>query len=145
VPYEVFSASWGRTNDRLARVVLQQYRRRIQRLFWGVVVPQVLNPIWRAWFPLAIVATSTPPPTSEDLLGRVAWTPPRWPYLHPVQDVQSMRSLVRAGATSLRSVVAEDGEDLEVILREIAADNALADELGLVLDTDGRARAGETS
>src|SRR6266508_5622425 len=53
VPYECFSHNWGATNDRLARVVLNQYRRRVHRLLWSIVVPQLLRPLWNTWFALA--------------------------------------------------------------------------------------------
>ena len=44
VPYEAFAHAWGKgMNDRLARIVLAQYRRRVQRFVWALLVPQMLS------------------------------------------------------------------------------------------------------
>jgi len=64
--------------------------------------------------------------------------PQGWPYIHPVQDVQAAREAIRSGFTSRSAVVAEQGEDAEVVDAQQAADNERADELGLEYDSDGR-------
>jgi capsid protein len=62
-----------------------------------------------------------------------------------VQDVAAQMQAVRGGLTSLSAVVAEaSGEDAETVLRQIAEDNALADRLGLRLDSDSRQTKGGT-
>ena len=68
--------------------------------------------------------------------------PQRWPYLHPVQDVQAEQRAIRAGFTSRSATVAEHGEDAEEIDRQQAADNARADTLGLRYDSDSRQAEG---
>ncbi|MEP7307648.1 MAG: phage portal protein [Acidobacteriota bacterium] len=141
VPLECFTHAWGATNDRLARVVLNQYRRRLHRLLWSVVVPQVLRPLWNAWFKLAIGIQALPINPDmylEDRLGRVTFVPHAHAYVHPVQDVASYREAVRSGLTSRAAAVAEQGEDAELIDAQNAADNARADKLGLKYDSDGR-------
>ena len=143
VPLEAFTHDWGSTNDRLARVVLNQYRRRVHRLLWSIVVPQFLRPLWDAWFPLAMLHGGLPAITvAGDVHGRVTFAPHAHAYVHPVQDVTSYREAIRAGLTSRAAAVAETGEDVELIDAQIAADNARADRLGLNLDSDGRAKKG---
>jgi lambda family phage portal protein len=141
VPLEAFTHRWGATNDRLARVVLNQYRRRVHRLLWSLVVPQFLRPLWNAWFPLAAVQAGMPVPTLDDAAGRVTFAPHAHAYVHPVQDVASYREAIRAGLTSRAAAVSETGEDVETIDAQIAADNARADRLGLALDSDPRKAA----
>lgn len=138
VPLEAFTHDWGATNDRLARVVLNQYRRRVHRLLWSIVVPQFLRPLWRAWFDLAVLSSTLPTAAAQDLRGRVTFAPHAHAYVHPVQDVQSYQAAIRAGLTSRAAAVSETGEDVEVIDQQIASDNARADKLGLKLDSDGR-------
>jgi lambda family phage portal protein len=140
VPLEAFTHEWGATNDRLARVVLNQYRRRVHRLLWSIVVPQFLRPVWNAWFSLALAGESLPVTDTylEDRLGRVTFAPHAHAYVHPVQDVASYREAIRAGLTSRAAAVAETGEDVEVIEAQIAADNARADALGLAFTSDAR-------
>ena len=138
VPLEAFTHRWGATNDRLARVVLNQYRRRVHRLIWSIVVPQFLRPVWREWFRLALLAPGVPVPSAEDALGRVTFAPHAWPYVHPVQDVASYQAAIRAGLTSRAAAVSETGEDTEVIDAQQAADNERADRLKLAYDSDAR-------
>lgn len=136
VPLEVVTGNWGGTNDRLARVVLHQWRRRVERFRWSVLVPQLLRPIWNTWIGLSGLA-----PDAED--RRVQWMPHAWPYIHPTQDVAATVTAIRAGLTSLSAAVAEaSGEDAEAVLAAIAADNKRADELGIQLDSDGRKAKG---
>jgi lambda family phage portal protein len=142
VPLEAFTHRWGATNDRLARVVLNQYRRRVHRLLWSLVVPQFLRPLWQAWFPLAVLQPGMPVPALEDAAGRVAFAPHAHAYVHPVQDVASYREAIRAGLTSRQAAVSETGEDVETIDAQIAADNARADRLGLAFDSDPREKGG---
>jgi lambda family phage portal protein len=137
VPLECFTHDWGATNDRLARVVLNQYRRRVHRLLWSIVVPQFLRKVWDAWFQLAVLSMPHTP-DEADRLGRVTFAPHAHAYVHPVQDVESYSRAIRAGLTSRQAAVAETGEDVEIIDAQIAADNARADKLGIVLTTDPR-------
>jgi lambda family phage portal protein len=135
VPYEVFSGDWGSTNDRLARVVLNQYRRRVLRFIWTVVVPQFLQPVYHEWLSRAmprLVGMSM-----ADAM-RATWSLHAWPYVHPVQDVASTQQAIRAGLTSRAAAVGETGESVEQIDAEQAEDNARADKLGLRYDSDAR-------
>ena len=134
-PLEVVTGNWAGANDRIARVTLNAWRRRVERFRWSVVVPRLLRPAWAAWVRASGLALAV-----ED--RGATWRAHSWPYIHPVQDVQATVAAVRSGLTSLSSAVAEaSGEDAEVVFREIAADNVVADELGLRLDSDGRAKA----
>ena len=98
------------------------------------MVPQLLRPVWSAWMRASELGLA--------VADRGAtWRAHAWPYVHPVQDVQASITAIRGGLTSLGAVVAEaSGEDSETVLEAIAADNALADELGLRLDSDGRGK-----
>ena len=134
VPLEVATHDWAGQNDRIARVTLNGWRRRVERFRWSVVIPRLLRPVWSAWMRASGLGLSV-----ED--KRATWNAHAWPYVHPVQDVQASVAAIRGGLTSLSATVAEStGEDGEAVLRAIAADNTLADELGLRLDSDGRGK-----
>lgn len=139
VPLEVFTHDWGAANDRIARVILNQYRRRVHRLLWSVVVPTFLRPVWREWFKLAVLTTTMPMPKGDDVHGRVTFAPHAHAYVHPVQDIASYREAILAGLTSRQAAVAETGEDVELIDAQQAADNARADKLRLTYTSDARA------
>jgi capsid protein len=68
----------------------------------------------------------------------VKWIPPGFAWVDPLKDIKAQMMAVRAGFKSRAEVVSEQGYDAEAIDREIAADNARADALGLSYDTDPR-------
>jgi len=142
VPYEVLTGDMSKVNDRTVRVILHEFRRKVQAWQHQVIVFQFCRRVWRAWMDQAYLAGALPLPADyavnpEPWLA-VRWMPQSWPYLHPVQDVQAMRDAVRDGFKSRSQVVSELGEDAEAIDAEQAADNARADRLGLRYDSDGR-------
>ena len=143
VPYEVLTGDMSRVNDRTVRVILHEFRRRVQAWQHQVVAFQLCRPVWRAWLDRVFLSGALPIPVSyvEDPSPwlDVKWMPQGWPYLHPVQDVQSQKAAIRAGFTSRSAVVSEHGEDAEAIDAEQASDNARADELSLHYDSDARA------
>ena len=49
-----------------------------------------------------------------------------------------MKAAIRSGLMSRAEAISANGYDAEDVDREIAADNARADELGLVFDSDPR-------
>lgn len=63
------------------------------------------------------------------------WRPRGWEWVDPVKEVQAEILAIRAGLESRTRAVGRRGGDFEEILREIARENELADELGLFLDT----------
>jgi lambda family phage portal protein len=142
VPYEVITGDMRSVNDRTVRLILQEFRRRIQAWQHQIVVFQFGRRVWRTWMDRAALSGALPVPgeywTNPDPWVAVEWKPQGWPYMNPVQDVQAARDEVRAGFRSRRSVVAERGDSVEVIDLEQAADNARADEMGVKYDSDGR-------
>lgn len=146
VPYEVLTGDMSGLNDRVMRVVLYEFRRRIQAWAHQIVAFQICRRVWRAWLDRAFVAGALPIPIdyleSPEPWAAVRWMPQGWPYIHPVQDVEAAQKAIRGGLTSRSAVVSEQGEDSEVIDAEQASDNERADELGLSYDSDGRKSAG---
>jgi lambda family phage portal protein len=145
VPYEVLTGDMRGINDRTVRVILHEFRRRIAMWQHQNVVFQFCRPVWKAFMDRVFLSGALPIPldylTDPTPWTNVKWVPQGWPYLHPVQDVQSNEAAVRAGFKSRAAVVSELGEDVEVIDAEQAADNARADALGLKYDSDGRTSA----
>lgn len=145
VPYEVLTGDMSRVNDRTVRVILNEFRRRIQAKQHQIIAFQLCRKIWRAWMDRAFLAGALPIPMAylEDPAPwlDVRWVPQGWPYLHPVQDVQAKEKAIRSGLTSRSAEVSEHGEDAETIDATQAADNARADALGLKYDSDGRTAA----
>lgn len=135
VPYEVLTGDMTGLNDRVMRVVLHEFRRGITARQHQIVAHQLCRPVWATWFLQAFAVSALPLPSSYAAdpgpWEAVRWMPQGWPYIHPVQDVESARAAIKAGFTSRAAVVSEQGEDSEVIDAEQAEDNARAAALGI--------------
>lgn len=149
VLYEQLTGDYGNLNDRTWRAAVNEFRRLCESIQHQVVVFQFCRPVMQRWAALAVLSGRLKPPkgmTADTIARSVDWRPARWPYINPVQDVQATKDEIRSGLTSRKRAVAEDGYDVEELDVEIAADNARADDLGLVFDTDPRrvANTGKT-
>lgn len=142
VPYEILTGDMSGLNDRTLRVILHEFRRQIQAWQHQLIAFQFCRPIWKAWMDRAFISGALPLPAdyqeNPDPWLAVKWSPQSWPYLHPVQDIDAQKAAVRNGFTTRAAIVSEQGDDVEDIDREQAADNARADDLGLTYDSDAR-------
>jgi lambda family phage portal protein len=143
VPYEALTGDMSGVNDRTVRVVFNEFRLRIQMVQHHLIAFQLCRPVWRAWMDAAVLSGALPVSLADyrsnpDAYLAVTWTPPRTPYIHPVQDVEAQQAAIRAGLTSRSAIVSELGEDAESIDEQQAADNQRADEYRLKYDSDAR-------
>ena len=66
------------------------------------------------------------------------WIPQGWQWVDPEKEFKAMLLAIRAGLMSRSEAVSSFGYDAEDMVREIAADNARADAMGLIFDSDPR-------
>lgn len=141
LPYELVSGDMSKVNDRIMRVILNQYHRQIEQWQWNLTIHQVCQPVWERVIETAVLSGALDAPDFEenrdDYLA-VEHRTPGWPYIHPLQDVQAKRLAVRSGFSSRSAAVAETGWDSGDIDTQNAEDNARADDLDLVYESDGR-------
>lgn len=142
VPYEVLTGDMRGVNDRTVRVILNEFRRRIQVYQHQVVAAKLCRPVWQAWFRTAYLSGALDLPADylqhPERYDAVEWKPQAFPYIHPVQDVEAQALRVRNGFESREAIVSENGGDIEVVDAQQRADNERADGLGLRHDSDGR-------
>jgi lambda family phage portal protein len=133
-PYEILTGDMREVNDRALRVVLNEFRRRLEQLQFGVYVHQLCRPVRAAWMDMAVLSGAL---VLEDYAQRrreylrTRWVPQGWAYIQPVQDVQARRMEVQAGFASRSEMVLRTGYDSETVDAENAADLARATDLGL--------------
>jgi len=139
VPFEILTGDLRGVNDRVIRVVLNEFRRQIEQWQWTVLIHQFCRPVRSMWLDAARLAGEIDQPASNRDRrdqSRTRWVPQGWAYIHPVQDVQSKQAMVDAGFTPRSEVILERGYDPEDIDQDIADDNARAKSLGLVFGTN---------
>lgn len=133
-PYELLTGDMRDVNDRALRVVLNEFRRRLEQLQFSVYVHQFCRPVRAAWMDMAVLAGELDLPDyakrRREYL-RTRWVPQGWAYIHPVQDVQSRILEVNAGFASRSEMVLRTGYDAETVDAENAADQSRATSMGL--------------
>lgn len=137
-PYEILTGDMRGINDRALRVVLNEFRRRLEQLQFSVYVHQLCRPVRAAWMDMAVLSGAL---VLDDYAQkrrhylRTRWVPQGWAYIQPVQDVQARRMEVQAGFSSRSEMVLRTGYDAETVDLENAADLARATALGLNYNT----------
>jgi len=133
-PYEILTGDMREVNDRALRVVLNEFRRRLEQLQFGVYVHLLCRPVRAAWMDMAVLAGRL---KLDDYAQRrreylrTRWVPQGWAYIQPVQDIQARMMEVNAGFNSRSEMVLRAGYDAETVDAETAADQARARDLGL--------------
>ncbi len=141
ITYEMLTGDLTQVNYSSIRAGLLEFRRRCEVIQHGVIVHQLCRPIWRAWMDQAVLegALSLPDYSRRKREYLAAkWIPQGWQWVDPQKEFNAMKLAIRAGLVSRSEAISGNGYDAEDIDREIAADNARADALGLVFDSDPR-------
>ncbi|MCG9083947.1 phage portal protein [Laribacter hongkongensis] len=141
LPYETLTGDLRDVNDRVIRVILNEFRRRIEQRQEAVFIHQLCRPVRNAWLDAAVLSGALALPgyaANPRPWRRTRWVPQGWAYIHPVQDVQADRLAIRAGLTTRSDVAMRRGTDAETIDRVNAEDNARATALDLSYDSDTR-------
>jgi lambda family phage portal protein len=133
-PYEILTGDMKGINDRALRVVLNEFRRRLEQLQFNVYIHQLCRPVRAAWLDMAVLAGGIELPDyakrRREFL-RTRWVPQGWAYIQPVQDVQARMLEVNAGFGSRSEMCLRTGYDAETVDAENAADAKRARDLGL--------------
>lgn len=132
MPYEVLANDISACTFASGRMSLLEWQRSIEWIQHGFLVPQVCAPILARWQRLAVALGLNDQPS------KARWIGPRLATLDEKSETAAAVAKIRAGLVSRRETVSALGWNVEDIDREIAADNARADGLGLVLDSDPR-------
>ncbi|WNF45823.1 phage portal protein [Pseudomonas sp. SG20056] len=144
LPYELLTGDMADISDRVLRVLLNDFRRRIEQLQFGVYVFQLCRPVRAAWLDAAWLSGAIQLPQYFERRReylRTRWVPQGWAYMHPVQDVQGKLLEIKGGLASRSEHALRNGYDAEVIDQENADDNLRAKTLGLDYTTDTAAMA----
>ena len=141
ITYEMLTGDLTQVNYSSIRAGLLEFRRRCEAIQYGVIVHQLCRPVWNAWMDQAVLSGAlelTDYTNNPRRWRTVKWIPQGWQWVDPQKEFNAMLTAIRSGLLSRSQAVSAFGYDAEDIDREIAADNARADELGLVFDSDPR-------
>jgi lambda family phage portal protein len=154
ITYEQLTGDLSGVNYSSIRAGLLEFRRRCETIQHSVLVHQLCRPVWAAWMKQAVLAGAIKAPgfarggvARRRQYLQVKWIPQGWQWVDPQKEFKAMLTAIRAGVMSRSEAISANGYDAEDVDREIAADNARADALGLIFDSDPRrtSRYGDSS
>jgi lambda family phage portal protein len=143
VPYESLTGDYSQVTYLSARAALLKHRRGMESLQENFISPLLCDFVWKHFMDTAVLAGALPISVGDYQRDRekylaVEHVPPGWDWIDPEKDIKGLQSERRAGYNSRRRQLAGRGLNIDEIDAEIAAENAKADELGLVYTSDGR-------
>jgi capsid protein len=71
--------------------------------------------------------------TKADKFSAHEWQPRRWSWVDPLKDIEAARLAIISGVSSPQQVAAQYGMDIEDVLDNLAAFEAMAKEKGVTL------------
>lgn len=105
-----------------------------QNWFAGVF----LRPLFLDWLQMSLLrgAIKMPngsalPATKLEKFGMHHWQGRRWAWVDPLNDVEANLAAVNGLLKSRRAVVAEQGQDMETVWKDLQKENDLMEEMGL--------------
>ena len=129
--YETLSGDLGNVTFASGRAGIIEFRRQVEAIQYGVLIPQLCQPILARWVELAAALG-----IAEGATERPRWACPVPQTLDARAETLNDILRVRAGFASRREIVESSGWNIEDIDAELAADQARARGLGLTLDVD---------
>ncbi len=125
LPDHMLSGDLSGANYSSLRAGLLPFRQRMEQIQYGVLVPQLLAPVWRAVILHGILSGKIAAPDFEanpDAYLRAEWLPPKPLQVDPLKDINATVAELDAGLTSRRKAVAERGWSVDDLDEEIAAE-----------------------
>lgn len=132
ITYEALSGDLSNVNFSSGRMGRMEMDRNVSAWQWLMLIPQMMQPL-ADWTMEAWAAK-----TSRVRPVKIDWTPPNRMLVDPKKEIEALRDEVRNGFAARSTQIRRLGYDPERVMADIAADNAEADRLKLVFDTDPR-------
>jgi len=133
ISYEALTGDLRGANFSSARMGWIEFRNKIDADRALILEPRMLETIGE-WL---LEAAATMGLARGDEMIR--WTPPRRQMIDPIRETEALINAVRGGVSSRQSEIRSLGRDPDEVMREIKADNDIADEMGFVFSSDARA------
>jgi lambda family phage portal protein len=135
LPFELLGNNVNAVTFASGRHSLLAFERVCDAMVQNFVAFQFCRPIWQWWVKLMVLNGELP---EEILEAPVRWVAPEFQTLDARQTTSATVQKIRAGILSRSEAVSSTGADPEALDEQIAADNARADKLGLIFDSDAR-------
>lgn len=99
----------------------------------GWLVEHLHASVFERWLEMSMISGVINLPIRKfDKFNSPSWMPRRWSWVDPLKEVQASLESVYGGLKSRRQIIAEQGGDIEDTFEELAQDEALAKQKGLL-------------
>ena len=129
VPYHFLTGDMSVVNYSSARVRIIDFRRSVTQMQWLTLIPKLLVPIYDAFVEHAHLAGLIRTPDKS-----VDFSPPKWDYVNPEQDVKADLAEIGGGLSSFSEKLRQRGYDPDVVFAELQGDIDKLKSMG-ILDT----------
>ena len=140
VTYEAMTGDYSQVNFSSGRMGWIEGQK--ENVHWqlNLMIPKFCSPSFNWFVDSAVLAGLLPKGEYKD-----SWTPPKREMLDVVKEVKGLKDAIRAGLTSHQEAARELGWTYEQLIEEIASDNKMLDDKGIVVDSDSRQDADRIS
>lgn len=138
VSYATLSRDYSDSNYSSSRLSLLDDRDQ-WRTLQSWMVESFHRRVFEEWLDLAVLAGELRLPQYEsnpEPFRAVRWIPRGWQWIDPAKEMAAYKDAVRCGFTTLADVVGQQGGDLEDIMQQRQRELQMAEDMGLVFDTD---------
>jgi len=127
VPYHFLTGDMSVVNYSSARVRIIDFRRSVTQMQWLTLIPKLLVPIYDAFVEHAYLAGLIKTADKS-----VDFSPPKWDYVNPEQDVKADLAEIGGGMASFSEKLRQRGYDPDVVFAELKNDIDKLRELGIL-------------
>lgn len=136
--YSSFSGDYDGTYSAQRQELVEAYDG--YRMLTGQFTSAFVQPVWERFVQMAIASGQLKVPSHirPETVAQAEFRGPKMPWIDPKKEADAMLLLSRGGIQSLQQLIAERGGRIQDVFEQLRRERALADELGLVLESDGR-------
>lgn len=134
VPAHLIDFDLSQTNYSSLRGSLLEFKAKVEQVQYHMLIPMLLNPIYRKWLSLEVATGRIDIPGFEadpETWFAVSWLPPAFEMVDPEKDINAEVIAINNGLKSRTQAVAERGWDINQIDKEIQQDRKRETELGI--------------
>jgi hypothetical protein len=138
VSYATLSRDYSQSNYSSGRLALLDDRDN-WRVLQQWLIENFHRQVFDEWLGLAVLSGEVQLQgyeTNPDFYHSVRWIPRGWQWVDPAKEMAAYKDAVRCGFTTVTDVVAQQGGDIEDVMQQRQRELQMAEEMGLVFDTD---------
>lgn len=136
--YTQVSSDFSQSNYSSSRLELLETRTHYKTL-QQYLIESLCEEVYEKWIEMAVMAGVLNLPGYEidpERYEETKWIAPAAQFVDPQKEAAAYKELIRSGIMTLSQVIALHGGDFEDQMRQRQHELAVADELGIILDTD---------